>query len=87
MRCVVVGVAAGDAGAVAHGDGGGGQLCQALVLTVHRQLICKTPTRLKRRADASFVVRSHQMLPGIKLCAQMHAKVFIYFNFFKFRHA
>lgn len=42
MGCVVVGVAAGDAGAVAHGDRGGGQLHQTLVLSVHRQLICRT---------------------------------------------
>lgn len=40
--CVVVSVATGNACAVAHGDRGGGQLCQALVLAVHRQLICKT---------------------------------------------
>lgn len=38
---VVVSVATGDAGAVAHGDRGGGQLRQALVLAVHRQLVCK----------------------------------------------
>lgn len=37
--CVVVSVATGDAGAVANGDRGGGQLRQALVLAVHRQLI------------------------------------------------
>lgn len=39
--CVVVSVATGNAGAVAHGDRGSGQLRQALVLAVHRQLICK----------------------------------------------
>lgn len=37
--CVVVSVATGNAGAVAHCDWGGGQLCQALVLSIHRQLI------------------------------------------------
>lgn len=37
--CVVVSVATGNACAVAHGDWGGGQLCQALVLAVHRQLV------------------------------------------------
>lgn len=36
--CVVVRVATGDACAVAHGDGGGGQFRQALILAVHRQL-------------------------------------------------
>lgn len=41
MRCVVVGVAAGDARAVTHGDRGGGQLHQTLVQPVHRQLICR----------------------------------------------
>lgn len=39
--CVVVSVATGNARAVAHGDRGGGQLGQALVLAVHRQLVCK----------------------------------------------
>lgn len=39
--CVVVRVATGNARAVAHCDGGGGQLCQTLVLAVHRQLTCK----------------------------------------------
>lgn len=43
VRSVVVSVAAGDAGAVAHGHRGGGQLRQALVLAVHRQLVCKAP--------------------------------------------
>lgn len=38
---VVVSVATGNAGAVAHGDRAGGQLRQALVLAVHRQLVCK----------------------------------------------
>lgn len=47
VRRVVMGVAAGDTGAVAHGDRGGGQLCQALVLTVHRQLVCKAKTHRK----------------------------------------
>lgn len=42
VRRVVVSVAAGDAGAVTDGHGVGGQLCQALVLTVHRQLVCQT---------------------------------------------
>lgn len=36
---VVVSVATGNAGAVAHGDRAGGQLRQALVLAVHRQLV------------------------------------------------
>lgn len=39
MCCVVVSVATGNARAVADGDRGGGQLCQALVLSVHRQLV------------------------------------------------
>lgn len=42
VRRIVVGVATGNASAVAHGDRGGGQLCQALVLAVHCQLVCKT---------------------------------------------
>lgn len=42
VRCIVVGVATGNAGAMAHSDWGGGQLCQALVLAVHCQLVWKT---------------------------------------------
>lgn len=42
---VVMCVAAGDACAVAYGDGWGGQLCQALVLPVHCQLICQANDR------------------------------------------
>lgn len=44
VRCVVVGVAAGDARAVAHGERRGGEFHQALVQTVHRQLVCKVQT-------------------------------------------
>lgn len=47
VGCVVVGVAAGDARAMAHGDRGGGQLHQALVLPVHRQLVCRPRDRRK----------------------------------------
>lgn len=43
VGCVVVGVAARDARAVAHGDRGGGHLHQALVQPVHRQLVCRAP--------------------------------------------
>lgn len=39
MCCVVVRVATGNACAVAHSDRGGGQLSQALVLAIHRQLV------------------------------------------------
>lgn len=44
----VVRVAAGDARAVAHGDGGGGQLYQALVLPISRQFICKAQPQVLR---------------------------------------
>lgn len=44
MSRVVVGVATGNARAMAHGHWRCGQLCQALVLAVHRQLICRVQT-------------------------------------------
>lgn len=41
VGCIVVCVAAGYACAMTYGDRRSGQLCQALVLTIYSQLICK----------------------------------------------
>lgn len=42
---VIVRVTAGNAGAVADGDRGSGQLRQTLVLSVDRQLVCRNTKR------------------------------------------
>lgn len=51
VRCGVVSVAAGNAGAVTHHDRRGGQLCQTLVHAVNCRLIWKIQTRRSFRTN------------------------------------